>query len=55
VTTQTSAVHDADADRQWREWQARGAESDRKTAVRMRTLMLIIAAALAAWFAVQFA
>jgi hypothetical protein len=55
MAIQTPSVHHADADLRWREWQARGAEGDRRTATKMRTLMLIIAAALAAWFAVQFA
>jgi hypothetical protein len=53
MALQTPIVHDADADRRWREWQARGAEGDRRTVTRMRTLMLVIAAGLAAWFALQ--
>lgn len=36
----------SDADIRWRNWQARGAEGDRRTAARMRKLMLVIVAAL---------
>jgi hypothetical protein len=53
MALQTPVVHEADADRRWREWQARGAEDDRRTATRMRTVALLIAAGLAALFVLQ--
>jgi hypothetical protein len=53
MTNQTAVVPDADAEIRWRDWQARGAASDRRTATRMRTLMLLIVTALAVWFFVQ--
>ncbi len=43
----------SDADIRWRTWQARGAEGDRRTAARMRKLMLFIVAALVVAFLVQ--
>jgi hypothetical protein len=55
MTIKVAMVPDFEADVQWREWQARGAESDRRTATRMRTLMLLIAAALATWLSVVLA
>ena len=53
MTIQAAVVPDVEADARWREWQARGAASDRRTAARMRTVMLLVAAALVVWFAVQ--
>ena len=55
MTNQAAVVADVGADIRWREWQARGVASDRRTATRMRGLMLLIAAALAVWFFVQLA
>lgn len=52
MTTQLATVLESDADVRWREWKARGAESDRRLAKRMRRLMLVVAAALVTWFAV---
>jgi hypothetical protein len=53
MTTQVATVPDSDADVRWREWQARGAENDRRTAARMRTLlMLLIVGAAAIWLVV---
>ena len=46
---------DSEADIRWRNWQARGAENDRRTATRMRRLMLLIATAFAVWLFVQLA
>jgi hypothetical protein len=46
-------ITDVEADIRWREWQARGAASDRRTAARMRTVMLLIVVALVVWFVVQ--
>jgi hypothetical protein len=46
MTSSVATVPDADGELRWREWQARGAESDRRTARRMWTVMLLIAAVL---------
>ena len=53
MTIQTAVIPDVEADIRWRDWQARGVANDRRTAARMRIVMLLIVAALAAWFAVQ--
>jgi hypothetical protein len=53
MTTQTAVIPDVEADIRWRDWQARGAASDRRTTARMRTVMLLIVAALIAWLFVQ--
>jgi hypothetical protein len=55
MTNQTAVIPDVEADIRWRDWQARGAASDRRTATRMRTLMLLIVVALVVWFVVQLA
>jgi len=48
-----ATLPDPDADVRWRNWQARGAATDRRMATRMRTVMLVAAAAWAVWFFVQ--
>lgn len=53
MTTHTAVITDVDADIRWRDWQARGAASDRRTAARMRKVMVLIVAALIVWFVVQ--
>ncbi|HTI36432.1 MAG TPA: hypothetical protein VL484_02640 [Vicinamibacterales bacterium] len=53
MTDQTAIAADPDADLRWRNWQARGAEDDRRTAKRMRALAILIGAALLGWFVVQ--
>ena len=53
MTTDTAVLTDAEADARWRAWRARGAASDRRTAARMRTVMMLIVAALIVWFIVQ--
>ena len=53
MTIQSAVIPDVEADIRWRDWQARGAASDRRTAARMRKVMLLIVAALIAWFFVQ--
>jgi hypothetical protein len=53
MTIQTAVIPDVEADIRWRDWQARGAASDRRTAASMRKLMLLIVAALIVWFVVQ--
>jgi len=51
--TGAAVIPDVEAAIRWRDWQARGAANDRRTAARMRYVMLIIVAALIVWFAVQ--
>lgn len=51
MTNHTAAIVD-DADTRWRDWQARGAVRDRRTAAKMRTVLLLIGAALIAWFVI---
>jgi hypothetical protein len=53
MTNLVSTVAQPEADIRWRNWQARGAESDRRTATRMRKLMLLIVAGLVISFLVQ--
>ena len=53
MTTHTAVLPDVEADIRWRDWQARGAASDRRTAARMRKVTLLIVAALIIWFVVQ--
>src|SRR5919106_558485 len=53
MTGPGALVVDTEADIRWRDWQARGAEGDRRTARRMRGLMLVIVAGLLMWFVVQ--
>jgi hypothetical protein len=55
MTNQAAIITNAEADIRWRDWQARGAASDRRTAARMRNVMLLIIAALVVWFVVQLA
>jgi len=55
MTSQVATVATAEADLRWRNWQARGAESDRRTAQRMGRLLLLIATGLAMWLFVQLA
>ena len=53
MTTHIAVVPDVEANARWRDWQARGAASDRRTAARMRKVLLVIVAALVVWFVVQ--
>jgi hypothetical protein len=53
MTNLVASIAASDADIRWRNWQARGAESDRRTAARMRKLMLVIVAGLVIAFLVQ--
>lgn len=55
MTNQTAVIADVEADIRWRDWQARGAASDRRAAARMRKVMLLIIATLVVWFVVQLA
>ena len=53
MTIQVGVIPNVDVDTRWRDWQARGAASDRRTAVRMRYVLLLVVVALSAWFVVQ--
>jgi hypothetical protein len=53
MTAHTAVVPDVDADIRWRDWQARGAASDRRSAASMRKVMMAVVAILIAWFVVQ--
>lgn len=58
MTDQIAVISDVEADMRWRDWQARGAATDRRTAGRMRNvilLLLLLLTALAVWVLVQFA
>jgi hypothetical protein len=55
MTDQTAEFPDLQAEIQWRAWQARGAETDRRTATRMHRLTLVVVTAFAVWFFVQLA
>jgi hypothetical protein len=55
MTNQHAVIPVVEAEIRWRNWQARGAASDRRTATRMRTLLLLIVASLAVWFIVRLA
>jgi hypothetical protein len=44
---------DVAAEARWRAWQARGAAADRRMTVRMRTLLIVLFAALAVAFITQ--
>ena len=49
MITSAAAVPDADADIRWRDWQARGADGDRRRATIMGRLMVLIGIALTVW------
>ena len=53
MTNQTAVFPNTASEILWRDWQARAAASDRRTATRMRRLMLLIVAALTVWFSVE--
>ena len=53
MTNQAAVVTDVEAEARWRDWQARGAASDRRTATRMRMLLMVIGILLAVWAFVQ--
>jgi hypothetical protein len=49
TTNEVAVISDADAEVRWRDWQARGAADDRRTATRMRWLVLFLATGLLVW------
>ena len=55
MTNQTAVIPVVEPEIRWRDWQARGAANDRRTATRMLIVLLLIVAALAVWFVVQLA
>jgi hypothetical protein len=55
MTNQAAIFEDVEANIRWREWRARGDRTDRRLAMRMRGLMLLIVIALAVWTFVQLA
>ncbi len=55
MTGHAAIVTATEADIRWRNWQGRGAEGDRRTAKRMRRLMVVIVAGLLMWFVIQLA
>lgn len=52
MTDRAAAALNTEADVRWRAWQARGAEADRRTDVRMATLTVLIAVSLVTWLVV---
>ena len=55
MTDHAAMLANPEADLRWRNWQARGADNDRRAAKRMRGLVILIAAAFLVWFVVQLA
>ena len=53
--TGQAAIAVTEADIRWRNWQARGAEGDRRTAKRMRRLMLVLVGGVLMWFVIELA
>ena len=53
MTNHTAVNPYVEADIRWRDWQARGVAGDRRTAARMRTVMVFVVAALIVWFVTQ--
>lgn len=53
MTTNTALAPDVEADIRWRDWQARGAEGDRRRAATMGRLTVLISIGLAIWLLVQ--
>jgi len=53
MTTYIADVAELEADDRWRQWQARGAAQDRRTAARMRKVTLLVLAMLMIWSVVQ--
>jgi hypothetical protein len=49
MTARTAVAAESESDLRWRAWEARGVENDRRTAGRMRVLLLFVGAAVAIW------
>jgi hypothetical protein len=54
MTMVHDVMADADADIRWRDWQARGADGDRRRAATMWKLSVTVSLALALWLMTQF-
>lgn len=55
MTTEVGIVPNVDANDRWRNWQARNAKADRRSAKNTRVFMVIVAVSVLAWLAVQLA
>jgi hypothetical protein len=61
MTTEVATIPDVaigadqDTETRWRNWQARGAKADRRTAKHTRIVMAIVAAGVLGWLATQVA
>jgi hypothetical protein len=53
MTVSVAVVPEPTADSRWREWQVRGAESDRKSAAAARIVFALIGTGLVIWLLVQ--
>jgi hypothetical protein len=53
MTNHIALTADADANVRWREWQARGAEADRRRAATMSGLTVLVSVGLTFWLFVQ--
>ena len=48
-----TALPDAAADARWSDWMARGAESDRRSALTMQLVFAVVFAAVVGWLSIQ--
>lgn len=55
MTGQLTSMPDPETDARWRQWQARGAEADRRRATAIGRLSAIAAVGLAIWLFIQLA
>lgn len=55
MMNQAAVIHDLEAEIRWRDWLARGAARDRRTARRMRKVLALLVAVLVVWFVAQLA
>lgn len=53
MTNHVAAAPDAESDIRWREWQARGAAGDRRTATIMANTSVLVLIVLASWLLLQ--
>ena len=49
MTYTVETITPAEADVRWREWRARGVADDRRTASRMRIVVMFVAIGFASW------
>ena len=55
MTVQLPSMPDAETDIRWRQWQARGAEADRRRATAVGRLSALAAVGLMIWLFIQLA